>query len=276
MVWGNIQFINNQVGSGGATLHNNSLIGTDSNYLKAPQGTFYSYGNNYDNRAATYNVLSGHFQQGTFQLESYPMPSFIDQTALNQTIGGLTMSAVANPNMFSVTPHGCSGTCATTYTYAISCSFPDGTHTNLGTALSTSAQAATLDPTHYNSIVFNGPAQGVCLNYDIWRIAGGTTQGKIMTYVFSDATWPPVDNGLAATGSAPTTNTTGRMNLVNPGGFTASIDPSGITANRSLSLPDWGGTIAVYASGTPVTASGTSCAITAIQNGIITGASCTP
>jgi len=235
IVFGNILFLNNQVGSGGATLHNNSLIGTDSNYLKAPQGTFYSYGNNYDNRAATYNVLSGHFQQGTWQLESAPMPSFVDQTALNQTIGGLTMNAVANPAMFSVTPT-CTGTCATTYTYAVACNFADGTHTNLGTPLSTTAQAATLDGTHYNTLVWNGPAQGVCLNYDLYRQVGGATQGKITATPVLTA--PLVDNGLVASGAAPTTNTTGRMNQVNAGGFTLSYDASALSAAHVLTMPN--------------------------------------
>ena len=273
VVWGNIQFINNQVGSGGVTPHNNAIIGTDTNAGHAPLGTCYTYGNNWDNRAATYNVLSGHCQQGTWQLESYPMPSFVDQTILSQNIGGLTMNAAANPSMAAVNPT-CTGTCATTYTYGVSCTMPDGSHTAMGSGTaSTSLQAATLDGAHSNELTYNSSTGAK--SCDFYRLVGGTTQGKILTQTFPAAAWP-VDNGLVASGSAPTTNTTGRMNIVNPGGFTASFDASGITANRTLTLPDLGGTVAVYTSGTPVTASGTSCAITAIQNGIITGASCTP
>jgi hypothetical protein len=103
----------------------------------------------------------------------------------------------------------CSGTCATTYTYKVSCLGDNSTET-LASSGSTSVNAATLDGTHFNTVTWSAESQ--CHGgFNIYgRIGGslglvGTVSAGVLTFT---------DNSMAAPGAVPpTVNTTGAFNV---------------------------------------------------------------
>lgn len=113
---------------------------------------------------------------------------------------------VANPTLTSVTPTG--GT-ATTWTYKIVGVDASGGTTAASAGVSTAAGAATLDGSHFNTLLWTDPANAVSIR--IYRtVAGGTpnTLGLIGTVAAGVQTF--VDSGAAGDAStAPAANTTG-------------------------------------------------------------------
>lgn len=113
---------------------------------------------------------------------------------------------VTNPTLTSVTPTGGVGT---TWTYKIVGVDASGGVTAASAGVSTAAGAATLDGSHFNTLLWTDPANAVTIR--VYRTAaGGTpnTTGLIGTVAAGVQTL--VDNGLAGDAStAPAANTTG-------------------------------------------------------------------
>ena len=161
-----------------------------------------------------------------------------------QTIQGtLSLKKLGTPAAPTVTPVGATG--ATTCTYKIVAkSGRRGTAASTGGSSTTSN--ATLNATNYNSVVFT--CVPYATSYDIYRTAGGASQGLIanvlqpaavvsafatsVDYASSSATVTFLDTGLAADGStAPTVNLTGSVqaDLHNDVLVTALTTPYGLT-----------------------------------------------
>lgn len=127
---------------------------------------------------------------------------------------------VATPAAPTVTPTGTAGT--TSYSYKIVAKQGPGTKTgSMGgttvntTAASTAGSTATgnaaLSGTNFNHITWTAPAGsavGAFAGYDVYRTAGGATQGKIGSTAAGVLAFD--DTGLVADGTtAPAANTTG-------------------------------------------------------------------
>ena len=117
----------------------------------------------------------------------------------------LTAVALATPAVPVITQGGTGG--ATPYGYKIACLGGDATTTAASTEGTTATGNATLSATDYNIVTFT-PSTGMT-TCDVFRITGGATQGKIG----NTATSPFNDTGLAASGAAPTANTTGSVTV---------------------------------------------------------------
>ncbi len=150
----------------------------------------------------------------------------IGAVGTNPSVSGFTTVALTQPSAPTVTPT-CTGTCATTYTYSVVALSPGGTyHTQASTTASTSAQASTLDSSHYNTVVSSLVTNST--SCDVYRTVGGATQGKIGNVLCGASL---VDNGLTGDSStAPTTNTSG--NAIIAGNI---LDQSGLIASSSNS-----------------------------------------
>src|SRR5690242_5755289 len=111
----------------------------------------------------------------------------------------------ANPGAATVTP---TGGASGNYTYKLVARTTNGTSA-AGTAASISNGPTTLDGTHYTTIDPTGLTNPGAASYDVYRTAGGSTQGKIGN-IANDGVTTLRDNGLVADGAtAPASNTTG-------------------------------------------------------------------
>ncbi|HEX3941376.1 MAG TPA: hypothetical protein VHX11_07840 [Acidobacteriaceae bacterium] len=133
---------------------------------------------------------------------------------LKASITGVTSFATAQlsgPALVAVTPVGTTG--STTYTYQVVAVDGNG-GTVAGATHSTTTGNATLSGTNYVQVDI---ASASCLGAarcDLYRTAGGATQGKIASFSTNDIINSPFpivnDTGLAGdSASAPTVNTTG-------------------------------------------------------------------
>jgi hypothetical protein len=138
------------------------------------------------------------------------------------TFGSLNLSKLADPVAPSVVATGSGGT---TYSYVVVGYLPDGTHTG-ASAVASVTNAATLDGTNYNSITLPVVTMEPRPLLEVWRTAGGATQGKITHGVAPsyDAALVIVDNGLTGDGTtAPASNNTGQITAANGGTFNEPI-----------------------------------------------------
>lgn len=118
--------------------------------------------------------------------------------------GDLNVIKVPTPNAPVITNNGTTG--ATSYSYKIVALSVLGS-TPGSTAGTTTTGNATLSATNSNTITWE--AVPGALSYNVYRSAGGSTQG-IIGNVLATAALTLVDTGLTGdTTSAPTTNTTG-------------------------------------------------------------------
>lgn len=95
----------------------------------------------------------------------------------------------------------CSGTCATTYTYEITCLGDASTHSG-PSSTQTATNAATLDGSHYNTVTWSA-GTGCYGGYNVYGRIGGAL-GLIGTTTNLTFT----DNSMAAPGAAPPTSST--------------------------------------------------------------------
>lgn len=109
----------------------------------------------------------------------------------------------------TVTPQGAAG--STAYSYKLVAKNAAGDHAAAGTAGSTSTGNATLDGTNFNRLTWTpatGPTEVEVASWDVYRTAGGATQGKIGNVPAGTTTFD--DTGLAGDAStAPATNNSG-------------------------------------------------------------------
>lgn len=126
-------------------------------------------------------------------------------------LGKLTLTSLATPATPVITQGGTPA--GTAYSYKIVAKLPDTTTTEAGTAGSTATGPAALGAVDYNIVTWAATTNAHC--YDVWRTAGGATQGKIATCTTS----PLNDTGLAGVGAGtePVTNFTGAVNSANAG-----------------------------------------------------------
>jgi hypothetical protein len=137
--------------------------------------------------------------------------------------GSIALQSLVVPNAPTITHGGTTG--ATTHGYKIVALLADGTTGTVASAETTNATGnATLDVTNYNIVTITAVTGAT--SYDIYRTTGGATQGKIgnSTGVAFN------DTGLAASGSAPTVNSTGYIT----GGHKSSDGTAGYTNTITL------------------------------------------
>ena len=120
--------------------------------------------------------------------------------------GLINMKSLATPTGLTVVPQGTTG--ATTYGYKVAALLADGTTTTAATAEVTIANGnATLTATEFNRISWTAVTGAT--SYNVFRITGGATQGKITATPITAVTLD--DPGTAASGAAPTANGTGSI-----------------------------------------------------------------
>lgn len=213
-----------------------------------------NYQNYSDNAAGTGAIASFKALNASSQFEVTAGHTLIDNA--------LTLNAVAVPATPTVAFTGTAG--STTYTYKVvgragSLQAPSAT-------VSTTTANATLSAANFNTLTFT-PTPGF-LVFDIYRTAGGSTQGMIGTVVaalgpnVSTPTLTFADTGLVADGStAPTANTTGAItgDLAMYGNLTvnALVTPHAplVTPQGVVGVSTWGYKV-VARSGSPVTPTG--------------------
>lgn len=95
------------------------------------------------------------------------------------------------------------------FSYKLVAIAADGTHSAASAAVSTSSGPTTLDSSHHIVVDPTGLTNVNATSYDVYRTAGGSTQGKIGN-ILNDGASTLNDTGLVADGTtAPATNTTG-------------------------------------------------------------------
>lgn len=115
---------------------------------------------------------------------------------------------LGDPLASVITQFGTPGAAAVTY--KLVGNTPLGYHTAAGSASTTNTANATLDGTDYNLIA--SPALAGVVSYDIYRTAGGPSQGKLTGSPFAVGAFPVHDTGLVGDASTPTAvNTTGHV-----------------------------------------------------------------
>jgi len=156
------------------------------------------------------------------------------------SLGNIALNSLATPIITSVTPSANNGvTCTYTLTAYI------GDHVG-STATSAAVSTGAAGPTDCNSVTAVWTAAAADTYYQLSRTVGGTTQGLItaMAAWVNNATNCPagvctyIDTGSAASGAAPTANTTGRA-TIGAGGILFAPDgvaSIGTGANRPYSL----------------------------------------
>jgi hypothetical protein len=153
------------------------------------------------------------------------------------SLGNIALNSLATPIITSVTPSANNGvTCTYTLTAYI------GDHVG-STATSAAVSTGAAGPTNCNSVTAVWTAAAADTYYQLSRTVGGATQGLItaMAAWKNDTTNCPagvctyVDTGSAASGAAPTANTTGQA-TIGAGGIMFAADGVGsigtVTANR--------------------------------------------
>jgi hypothetical protein len=125
--------------------------------------------------------------------------------------GLINMKSLATPSTPVITQGGTGGVVA--YGYKVTALLADGTTSTAASAEGTTATGnATLGAVNYNIITITAVTGAT--SYDVYRITGGATQGKIgnsTALTFNDT-------GLAASGAAPTVNSTGSLLWATDGG----------------------------------------------------------
>lgn len=149
--------------------------------------------------------------------------------------GALNTRALSTPAAPTVTPTGTAG--STSYSYKVVAKQADGSFTAAGAAGSTTTGNATLSSSNYNAVSW--AAVTGANSYDLYRTVGGATQGKIAS---SLSTTSFNDQGATASGTAPTTGTTGNATI----GGSASISGKILTYNNIATVAN--GVPAGYAS----------------------------
>jgi hypothetical protein len=144
----------------------------------------------------------------------------------------------------AITTGGTAG--STAYSYRVSAVTATGTENATASAASTSTGNATLSTTNYNTITWK-PVPGAT-SYNVYRSASSGTPGTtgLIANVLATSSLTAVtvnDTGLTASGSVPTTNSTGSI--------TAS---GGLRQNTSVTANQWKH---AYAGGMSPTTSGT-------------------
>ena len=116
----------------------------------------------------------------------------------------LSMLVLATPAAPTVTPTGTSG--STSYSYKIVAKQADGSYAAASAAGSTTTGNATLSSTNYNALSWTAVSNAA--SYDIYRVTGGSTQGKISNVTTNSYN----DQGATGDGTtAPTINVTGAI-----------------------------------------------------------------
>lgn len=128
-----------------------------------------------------------------------------DNTTAVPGTGNFTI--LANPSAPVITNGGSAGT--TTYSYRVVARTSIGTTTAASDAGTTTTGNATLSGANYNIITWS--AVTGAMGYDVYRTAGGATQGKINASIIGASTLTFNDTGLAGSGTAPVANTTDRL-----------------------------------------------------------------
>lgn len=145
---------------------------------------------------------------------------------------GLTLF-VPTPSAPTVAAQGATG--ATTYDYKIVGKDADGNVTAASSATQITDGNAALSATNFNRVTFT-PHTNALGGHDIYRTAGGATQGKVGSVAAGVGQFD--DTGLAASGSAPTANVTGQgagadvsglsdLKVLFEGTFVADLDIEG-------------------------------------------------
>jgi len=162
--------------------------------------------------------------------------------------GGLTIGNVGTPSAPAVAPIGTTG--STNYSYTVTAVSASGGETTASPAGSTASGNATLNATNYNTISWT-PVAGAA-SYKVYRtVASGTsptTTGLIATTA-NTLLW---DTGLAASGSAPTVNTTGNFSVT--GGNSLFKDATDNTAAFQIQNASGSTILNVDTSNTVITA----------------------
>jgi len=148
---------------------------------------------------------------GTFPLTA--TANFNNYSGVN--INSLTTGTYTGPTpTVSAT---CTGTCATTYTYELTCLGDNSTYSPVSTA-TTAMNASTLDGTHFNTITWTDETG--CSGYNIYGRIGGSL-GLIATVGAAVATF--TDNTASSPGAAPPTS--GTMGVFTAtGGFIGNLN----------------------------------------------------
>lgn len=183
--------------------------------------------------AVSNTVLAGSITSFSTSAGVFPLSATANFNNYSGTnINILNLVQLTAPAGLNVTPT-CSGTCATTYTYEVSCRGDASSETTASSAVTTT-NAATLDGTHFN--VLNWTNETAChVGYNIYGRIGGSL-GVIGTVGAGVTTF--TDNSLSAPGaSPPTTNTTGQLNV---GGNSVLMGTT--TALSPVTLGSAGGT----------------------------------
>lgn len=190
-----------------------------------------------------YNSGTTGFTRLNFGGSTYPFPALAVSTGTLQArdatgngwaglaAGSISMTSLATPTGLTVVPQGTTG--ATTYGYKVAALLADGTTTTAATAEVTIANGnATLTATEFNRVSWTAVTGASC--YNVFRITGGATQGKITAACQSAVTID--DTGIAASGSAPSTNGTGSLLWATDGVGTIGTSSGG----RPLSIDSAG------------------------------------
>jgi hypothetical protein len=146
------------------------------------------------------------------------------------TATGINVAPQSAPGSVTVTPTGTPG--ATTVTYGVS-SF-DATGETTATTGSTATSNATISSANPNAVTWT-PAATSPLGYYVYRTAGGPNQGRIGT-VLAGQPLVFVDKGQAGSPAAPTSNTTGQLQV---GGNAVVTGQVGTSSTSALGVPRW-------------------------------------
>lgn len=135
---------------------------------------------------------------------------------------------LANPSAPTITTHGTTG--STTYTYKVVAKLANGEVTAASSAGTTTSGNATLNATNYDIVTITQVVNAV--SYDIYRTAGGATQGKIANVLDSGSSTTVFNDqgSVGDTTTAPTVNTTGvgiSNNVSKWHGFSVWVDDNG-------------------------------------------------
>jgi hypothetical protein len=183
-------------------------------------------------------LWDGSVSGGALRLAVPPSGNLLINTVFDggqalQVNGSVNVVALATPGTPTVTPTGTTG--STSYSYAIVAKQNDGSYTVAGAAGSTSTGNATLSGTNYNAISWSAVTNAA--SYDVYRTVGGAAQGRIATSI---TTTTLNDTGLTASGSVPTTATTGGMTCSGTATLQSGLNTHvrSVTANDTATTND--------------------------------------
>jgi hypothetical protein len=180
--------------------------------------------------------------------------------------GSISLQSLATPSTPVITNGGTPG--VVTYGYKITALLADGTTSTAASIEGTTTTGnATLNVTNYNIITITAVTGAT--SYSIYRTTGGATQGLIgntTVLVFNDT-------GLSASGSAPTTNSTGSLLWATDGegsiGASTSGRPAIIRASSSIAAPTMSATSVINSPIVVLSNSGVGSRITSASDGLV-------